>query len=93
MVVSIRKTCPCDLYPLTPNCYIVKLGFAGVYIIFLFLLLNIDFVYALEPPQLEHPTIYVLSKIRKNITIFHLKIIVFTTVKYCSILHTVGMFV
>ena len=30
----IRKTCPCDLYPLTPHIYIVKLGFTGVYIIF-----------------------------------------------------------
>ena len=35
---SIRKTCPCDLYPITPHFYIVKLGFTGVYIFFLFLL-------------------------------------------------------
>ena len=34
----IRITCPCVLYPLTPHYYILKLGFAGVYIIFLFLL-------------------------------------------------------
>ena len=27
------------------------------------------------------------QKIRKNITIFHLKIIIFIAVKYCSILH------
>ena len=33
----IRITCPCVLYPLTPHFYIVKLGFTGVYIIFLFL--------------------------------------------------------
>ena len=33
--VYIRKTSPCDLHPLTPF-YIVKLGFTGVYIIFLF---------------------------------------------------------
>ena len=31
----IRITCPCDLYPLTPHFYIVKLGFTGVYIFFL----------------------------------------------------------
>ena len=31
--------------------------------------------------------IYVLSNSKKNIKIFHLKIIVFTAVKYCSILH------
>ena len=35
---SIRITSPCDLYPLVPHFYIVKLGFTGVYIIFLFLL-------------------------------------------------------
>ena len=34
----IRITCPYVLYPLTPHFYIVKLGFTGVYIIFLFLL-------------------------------------------------------
>ena len=34
----IRLTCPCNVYPLTPHFYIVKLGFTGVYIIFLFLL-------------------------------------------------------
>ena len=42
-VVAIMKTCPCDLYPLTHHFYIVKLGFTGVYISFLFLLQNIDY--------------------------------------------------
>ena len=28
----IRITSPCDLYPLTPHFYIVKLEFTGVYI-------------------------------------------------------------
>ena len=45
---NIRITCPCDLYPLVPHIYIVKLGFTGVYIIFLFLLQNIDCGYALR---------------------------------------------
>ena len=27
-------TCPCNVYPLTPHFYIVKLGFTRVYIIF-----------------------------------------------------------
>ena len=35
---GIMQTCPCDVDPLTPHFYIVKLGFTGVYIIFLFLL-------------------------------------------------------
>ena len=37
--------------PLKPHFYIVKLGFTGVYIIFLFLLKNIDCGYSLEPPR------------------------------------------
>ena len=82
----IMQTCPYSEYPLTPHFYIVKLGFTGVYIIFLFLLLNTDCGYSLEPPQCV-PTIYVLSKNKKNIKIFHLKVISFTVFKNCSILH------
>ena len=33
------------------------------------------------------PTIYVLSKNKKTITIFHLKVIIFIAVKYYSILY------
>ena len=35
---------------LKPHFYIVKLGYAGVYLFFLFLLQNIDCGYSLEPP-------------------------------------------
>ena len=35
---DVRITRTCDLHPLTPKFYRVKLGFTGVYIIFLFLL-------------------------------------------------------
>ena len=31
----IRKTCPCNVYPLEPYFYISNLGYAGVYIFFL----------------------------------------------------------
>ena len=44
------KTYLYNLDPLKPHFYIVKLGFTGVYIIFLFLLKNIDGGYSLEPP-------------------------------------------
>ena len=47
----ITKTIPCNEDPLTPHFYIVKLGFTGVYIVFLFLLQNIDCGYSLEPPH------------------------------------------
>ena len=49
--------------PLKPHFYIVKLGFTGVYIIFLISAQNIDFGYSLEPPHRggsnEYPKIYV----------------------------------
>ena len=45
------KTCLYDFDPLKPHFYIVKLGFTGVYIIFLFLLKNIGCGYSLEPPR------------------------------------------
>ena len=47
----IMKTRLYNVDPLKPHFYIVKLGFTGVYIIFLFLLKNIDCGYSLEPPR------------------------------------------
>ena len=70
-----------NVHPLTPHFVIVKLGFTGVYIFFLFLLQNIDCGYSLVP------TINGLSKNKKNINKFHLKMNIFTAVKYCCILH------
>ena len=55
--------------PLKPHFYIVKLGFAGVYIIFLFLLENRDCGYSLEPPRRGGSNEYLqsmfLAEIRK----------------------------
>ena len=50
--VIIRITCPCNVYPPEPHFYTAKLGYAGVYQIFLFLLQNIDCGYSLEPPRI-----------------------------------------
>ena len=72
----IRITCPCNVYPLIPHFYIVKLGYAGVYLFFLFLLQNIDCGYSLEPPR-RGGSIYVLSKNKKNIKIFPVKFFIF----------------
>ena len=47
----ITKTRLYNFDPIKPHFYIVKLGFTGVYIIFLFLLENIDCGYSLEPPR------------------------------------------
>ena len=57
--------------PTSTHFYIVKLGFTGVYIIFL-ILLNIDCGYSLEPHRLYH-----LSRNTKNIRICYLKIFLF----------------
>ena len=54
----IRKTCPCNEYPLKPHFYIVKLGYAGVDLLFLFLLQNIDCGYSLEPPRRGCSNVY-----------------------------------
>ena len=50
-IANIMKTSLCNEYPLTPHFYIVKVGFTGVDIFFLFLLQNIDCGYSLEPPH------------------------------------------
>ena len=47
----ITKTCLYNFDPLKPHFYIVKLGFTGVYIIFLNSAQNIDYGYSLEPPR------------------------------------------
>ena len=82
-LLYIRKLCPCNEYPLKPHFYIAKLGFAGVYLFFLFLLQNIGCGYSLEPPH----SIYVLSKNKKNIKNFPLKIFNFYNFKNLCILH------
>ena len=47
----IMKTCLYNFDPLKPHFYIVKLGFMGVYIIFLISAQNIDCGYSLELPR------------------------------------------
>ena len=47
----ITKTYLYNFDPLKPHFYIVKLGFTGVYIIFLISAQNIDYGYSLEPPH------------------------------------------
>ena len=49
--LHITKTCLYNFDPLKPHFYIVKLGFTGVYIIFLISAQNIDCGYSLKPPR------------------------------------------
>ena len=55
---AIMKMCLCNVYPLEPHFYIAKLGYAGVYLFFLFLLQNIDCGYLLEPPRQGGSNVY-----------------------------------
>ena len=64
----ITKTCLYNFDPLKPHFYIVKLGFTGVYIIFLI---------SAQKHRLWVPTIYVLSRNMRNIKVFYLKIFSF----------------
>ena len=50
-VVFITKTYLYNFDPLKPHFYIVKLGFTGVYIIFVISAQNIDCGHSLEPPR------------------------------------------
>ena len=90
----IRKTCPCNIYPLKPHFYIVKLGYAGVYLFFLFLLQNIDCGYSLEPPRRGGSNVYpqsmFWSKNKKNIKVFVAKFSIFTAKKIS--VHCMGKF-
>ena len=49
--VHITKTYLYNFDPLISHSYIVKLGFTGYTLFFLFLLKNIDCGYSLEPPR------------------------------------------
>ena len=85
-ICLIMKTSPCNEDPLTSHFYIVKLGLTGVYMFFLFLLQNLDhWVLVRTASTCTHDLCFEQKK--ENITIFHTKIIIFTMVKYCSILH------
>ena len=48
---GIMKTYLYNFDPLKPHFYIVKLGFTGYTLFFLFLLKSIDCGYSLEPPR------------------------------------------
>ena len=80
----ITKTCLYICDPLKPHFYIVKLGFTGVYIIFLIFAQNIDCGYSLEPPRWGGSNEYPQSMFWANvwkISVFYLKIFNFLEVK------------
>ena len=79
----IRKTCPCNKYPLKPHFYIVKLGYAEGYLFLLFLLQKSEAVLTCTHNQC-------FEQNKKNIKIFQLKNFQFLKTKKIpefSILH------
>ena len=72
--------------PLQPHFYIVKLGFTGVYIIFLISAQKHRLWVLVRTASARRfyrvPTIYVLSRNMKNIRFFYLKIFLFLVVKF-----------
>ena len=66
-MVHITKTCLYNFDPLKPHFYIVKLGFAGIYITFVISAKNIDCQYSLEPPRQGSSNEYPQSMFRAEI--------------------------
>ena len=77
-VHHITKTYLYNFDPLKPHFYIVKLGFTGVYVIFLISAQNIDCGYSLEPPHRggsnEYPQSMFWAEIRKKVRFFIWKV-------------------
>ena len=78
---NITKTYLYNFDPLKPDFYIVKLGFTGVYIIFLFSAQNVDCGYSLELPRRggsnEYPQSMFCAEIWKISEFFIPKVSVF----------------
>ena len=84
-------TCPCNVDPLTPHFYIVKLGFTGIYFCFLFFALKHRLWVLVRTALLKRfkrvPPIYDMSKTMEVVKTFQLKIDIFTAVKNRCMLH------
>ena len=68
MWTVITKTYLCNFDPLKPHFYIVKLGFTGVYIIFLISAQNIDCGYSCEPPRRSGSNLCFVQKYEKYLS-------------------------
>ena len=86
-MIIITKTYLYNFDLLKPQFYIVKLGFTGVYIIFIISAQNTDCGYSLEPPGLggsnEYPQSIFWAEIGKAIRFFIWKISVFGGEIFC----------
>ena len=87
----ITKTCLYGFDPLQPHFYTVKLGFTGVYIIFLISAQNHRLWYSLEPPRRggsnEYPQSMFLSRNKKKYQSFLSEKFQFLEVKFSMYLN------
>ena len=87
---KIMKTCRCNVNPLTPHFYIVKLGFTRIIFFYLFYALKqrswVLVRTALRRSQ-RVPTINVLSKIIRNISQFLIRNFHFYSQEILLVLH------
>ena len=67
----ITKTYLYNFDPLKPHFFIAKLGFVGLYIIFLISAQNIDCGYSLEPPRQGGSNEYPQSMFEAGLTSTH----------------------
>ena len=85
-ICTITKTCLYKFYPLKPHFYIVKLGFTGVYIIFLISAQKYRLWCSLEPPRRggsnEYPQSMFWAEILKILEFFYLEIFNFWMKKF-----------
>ena len=81
-LTHITKTYLYNFDPLKPHFYIVKLGFTGVYIIFLISAQKHRLWVLVEAVLTSIIYLYFDQKYEKNITVFYLKILILLEVKF-----------
>ena len=90
------KTCPLNVYPLTLNFYIAKLGYAGVYFFFLILLQNIDSNDVVYPQSMYRAKLlkiffflmkFSIFRAEKNLYILHGRVFVMLDTLFSYLLH------
>ena len=83
----IRKTCPCNVYPLIPHFYIAKLGYGEVYLFFFIFAPKHRLWVLVRTASPRRFAIYVLKKNKRNIKSFLMKIFNFYNLRKICILH------
>ena len=92
---AIMRTCPCNVHPITPHFYIIKLGLTRVYIFLIFALKHRLCVLVRTPSMRwcgsnVYPQSMFRAKTMKNIIFFHRKLSIIQTFKIAA--YCIGMY-